>query len=126
MQLKSINVRLEAELTTVKPSSYFDRHGMKWRGNNLYTILPIHSAEVIFHQRQLRKLKQEEILGGMLHQMDQSLDKCTVNDMFHLMQGAVVLVERYTLSSLRDFLYVELEKAEAILGGIASAFVSLK
>lgn len=99
---------------------------MKWRGNNLYTILPIHSAEVIFHQRQLRKLKQEEILGGMLRQMDQSLDKCTVNDTFHLMQGAVVLVERYTLSSLRDFLYVEQEKAEAILGGIASAFMSLK
>ena len=99
---------------------------MKWRGNNLYTVFPIHSAVVTFHQRQLRKLKQEEILGGMLRQMDQSLDKCTVNDTFHLMQGAVVLVERYTLSSLRDFLYVEQEKAEAILGGIASAFMSLK
>lgn len=55
--LKSINILLESGLITVKPSSYFDRHGMKWKGNNLYTILPIHSAIDIFHQRQLRKLE---------------------------------------------------------------------
>ena len=55
--LKSIIVLLEAGLITVEPSSYFDKHGMKWKGNNLYTILPIHSAVGIFHQRQLRKLE---------------------------------------------------------------------
>lgn len=55
--LKSINVLLEVGLITVKPSSYFDRHGMKWKGNNLYTILPIHLAVDTFHQRQLRKLE---------------------------------------------------------------------
>ena len=46
--LKSIDILLEAGLITVKPSTYFDRHGMKWKGNNLYTILPIHSAVDIF------------------------------------------------------------------------------
>ena len=55
--LKSIIVLLEAGLITVEPSSYFDKHGMKWKGNNLYTILPIHSAVDIFHQRQLRRLE---------------------------------------------------------------------
>ena len=55
--LKSISVLLEAGLVTVEPSSYFDRRGMKWKGNNLYTILPIHSAVGTFHQRQLRKLE---------------------------------------------------------------------
>ena len=55
--LKSISVLLEAGLVTVEPSSYFDRRGMKWKGNNLYTILPIQSAGGIFHQRQLRKLE---------------------------------------------------------------------
>ena len=55
--LKSIDILLEAGLITVEPSSYFDRHGMKWKGNNLYTILPINSAMDTFHQRQLRKLE---------------------------------------------------------------------
>ena len=55
--LKNINVLLEAGLITVEPSSYFDKRGMKWKGNNLYTILPVHSAVGIFHQRQLRRLE---------------------------------------------------------------------
>ena len=55
--LKSIDILLEAGLITVEPSNYFDRHGMKWTGNNLYTILPINSAMDTFHQRQLRKLE---------------------------------------------------------------------
>ena len=55
--LKSIDILLEAGLITVEPSSYFDRHGMKWKGNNLYTILPIYSAVDTFHQQQLRQLE---------------------------------------------------------------------
>ena len=55
--LKNISVLLETGLIAVEPSSYFDRRGMKWKGNNLYTILPVHSAVGIFHQRQLRKLE---------------------------------------------------------------------
>ena len=55
--LKSIGTLLESGLITVEPSSYFDKSGMKWKGNNFYTILPIYSAVDIFHQRQLRKLE---------------------------------------------------------------------
>ncbi|MDE7220347.1 MAG: helix-turn-helix domain-containing protein [Oscillospiraceae bacterium] len=55
--LKSIDILLEAGLITVEPSNYFDRRRMKWKGNNLYTILPIYSAMDIFHQRQLRQLE---------------------------------------------------------------------
>lgn len=55
--LKSIRVLLETGLIAVEPSSYYDKSGMKWKGNNLYTILPIHSAVDIYHQHQLRKLE---------------------------------------------------------------------
>ena len=55
--LKNISILLEAGLITVEPSNYFDKSGMKWTGNNLYTILPINSAMDTFHQRQLRKLE---------------------------------------------------------------------
>ena len=66
--LKSIGVLLEAGLITVEPSSYFDRHGMKWTGNNLYTILPIHSAVGIFHQRQLRRLELDVAISSLAAQ----------------------------------------------------------
>lgn len=55
--------------------------------------------------------REEQISDGMFRQLDQSLAECTVNYAFHSMQGTVALVERYTFSSLRDFLYVELGKA---------------
>lgn len=55
--LKSIDILMEVGLITMKPSNYFNRRGMKWKGNNLYTILPIYSAVDIFHQRQLRQLE---------------------------------------------------------------------
>ncbi len=55
--LKSINILLESGLINMEPSSYFDKHGIKWKGNNLYTILPIYSAVDTFHQRHLRKLE---------------------------------------------------------------------
>ncbi len=54
--LRSISTLLEMGLITVEASSYFDQHGMKWKGNNLYTILPISLAVDIFHQRQLHRL----------------------------------------------------------------------
>ena len=59
--LKSISNLLETGLITVAPSSYYDKSGMKWKGNNLYTILSINSAVDIFHQRQLRKLELDVV-----------------------------------------------------------------
>ena len=55
--LKSIGTLLEMGLITVESSNYFDKHGLKWKGNNLYTILPVRSAIDAFHQRQLHQLE---------------------------------------------------------------------
>ncbi len=55
--LKSISVLEVRELITVEASSYFDKRGMKWKGNNLYTILPISVAVDEFYERQLRRLE---------------------------------------------------------------------
>ena len=55
--IKSIDVLLDARLIAMEHSRYFDQHGMKWKGNNLYTILPTRQAVDTFHQRQLLHLK---------------------------------------------------------------------
>ena len=55
--MKSICALLEAELITMEHSSYFDKRGLKWNGNNLYTILPVSVAVDQIHQRQVRKLE---------------------------------------------------------------------
>lgn len=55
--MKSIGTLLEMGLIAVESSSYFDKRGMKWKGNNLYTIQPVRSAVDAFHQRQLHQLE---------------------------------------------------------------------
>ena len=55
--MKSIGTLLEMGLITVESSSYFDKCGMKWKGNNRYTILPVRSAVDTFHRQQLRQLE---------------------------------------------------------------------
>ena len=55
--MKSIAVLLDAGLITMEHSQYFDQYGMKWTGNNLYTILPTQAAVDQFHQRQLHQLE---------------------------------------------------------------------
>lgn len=57
--MKSINTLLEVGLIAVESSSYFDKRGMKWAGNNLYTILPTRQAVDQFHQWQLHQLELE-------------------------------------------------------------------
>lgn len=54
--MKSIGTLLDAGLITMEHSSYFDQRGMKWTGNNLYTVLPTQAAVDQFHQRQLDQL----------------------------------------------------------------------
>ncbi|MDE6282320.1 MAG: helix-turn-helix domain-containing protein [Oscillospiraceae bacterium] len=54
--MKNISNLLDAGLITMEHSSYFDKRGMKWKGNNLYTILPAQIAVDQFHQRQLDQL----------------------------------------------------------------------
>ena len=55
--MKSIGTLLDAGLITMEHSQYFDQRGMKWKGNNLYTILPTQRAMDAFHQRQLHQLE---------------------------------------------------------------------
>ena len=55
--IKSIGALLEMELITAESSSYFDKHGLKWRGNNLYAILPVRAAVDAFYRRQLHQLE---------------------------------------------------------------------
>ena len=42
--MKNISILLDAGLITMEHSRYFDERGMKWKGNNLYTILPTQAA----------------------------------------------------------------------------------
>ena len=42
--MKSIGVLLEMGLITMEHSQYIDKRGMKWKGNNLYTILPVRAV----------------------------------------------------------------------------------
>ena len=58
--MRSIGTLLDARLIAMEHSQYFDQHGMKWKGNNLYTILPTRQAVDAFHQRQLRQLELDE------------------------------------------------------------------
>ena len=57
--MKSVSTLSELNLITVESSSYFDKRGMKWKGNNLYTIQPVRLAVEVFHQQQLRQLGLE-------------------------------------------------------------------
>ena len=56
--MKHITMLADKRLITVEHTSYIDNNGMKWNGNNLYTILPIQQASDAFYQRQLDKLEQ--------------------------------------------------------------------
>ena len=55
--IKSVSTLLEMGLIAVESSSYFDKRGMKWKGNNLYTILPVRPAVDVFYQRKLQQLE---------------------------------------------------------------------
>lgn len=44
--MKHITTMANKQLITVEHTSYMDDKGMKWNGNNLYTILPIQPASV--------------------------------------------------------------------------------
>ena len=73
--IKSIGALLETGLITVESSSYFDKRGMKWKGNNLYTILPVRSAVDAFHQRQLHQLDLATE-RRRVHRRQEEYDQC--------------------------------------------------
>ena len=51
--MKHIAKLEDRQLIAVEHTSYLDSHGMKWNGNNQYTILPIQQVVEAYHQRQL-------------------------------------------------------------------------
>ena len=55
--MKHINKLAERQFIAVERTTYMDASGMKWNGNNLYTILPIQQAADAFYQRQIDKLE---------------------------------------------------------------------
>ena len=55
--MKHINKLAERQFIAVERTSYIDSNGMKWNGNNLYTILPIQRAADAFHRWQLAELE---------------------------------------------------------------------
>ena len=55
--VKSVNTLAERKLISVERTTYYDKHGMKWTGNNLYTLLPTRTALSVFYQWRLAHLE---------------------------------------------------------------------
>ena len=67
--MKHINKLVDRQLIAVERTSYIDDKGMKWNGNNCYTILPIRTAVEVFHRKQLETLEEtveQEQIAGLL------------------------------------------------------------
>ena len=55
--MKHISKLASRQFISVERTSYIDAKGMKWNGNNCYTILPIQQAVDVFCQSQLVRLE---------------------------------------------------------------------
>ena len=58
--MKHITKLEDQRLIAVENTSYIDDHGMKWNGNNQYTILPIQMAMDHCYQQQMRRLEERQ------------------------------------------------------------------
>ena len=57
--MKHIAKLEDRQLIAVEHTSYLDRHGMKWNGNNQYTILPIQMTLDCYYQQQMLQLEKQ-------------------------------------------------------------------
>lgn len=57
--MKHIAKLVDRQLIAVEHTSYLDRHGMKWNGNNQYTILPIQITLDGYYQQQMDRLEEQ-------------------------------------------------------------------
>lgn len=55
--MRCVGELLDRGLISVKRSSYYDGWGMKWNGNNCYTILPMRPVMDEYHRRELRRME---------------------------------------------------------------------
>ena len=58
--MKHITKLEDKQLIAVENTNYIDNHGMKWNGNNLYTILPIKMAMDHCYQQQMLRLEEQQ------------------------------------------------------------------
>ena len=79
--MKHVTKLAERKFITVERTSYLDDKGMKWNGNNCYTILPIRTAVEAFHRKQLEKLEetveQQQITGFPAEQSQPAKAPCS-------------------------------------------------
>ena len=54
---------------------------------------------------------EREPSDDLVHQLEQNPATCSVSYAFLPLKGSIILTERYTFPTLRDFLYVELGRA---------------
>ena len=57
--MKHIAKLEDRQLISVERTSYLDSHGMKWNGNNQYTILPIQMTLDCYYQQQMDRLEEQ-------------------------------------------------------------------
>ena len=57
--MKHIAKLVDRQLISVEHTSYLDSHGMKWNGNNQYTILPIQMTLDCYYQQQMLQLEEQ-------------------------------------------------------------------
>lgn len=71
--MKHIAILADKRLITMEHTSYMDNKGMKWAGNNCYTILPIRQAADAFYQQGLSRLKDDAEhyqIAKLLHEQE--------------------------------------------------------
>mgnify|MGYP002510964386 FL=1 len=77
--IKSIGTLLEKHLVMMEHSQYLDWRGMKWNGNNLYTMLPMQRAVEAFHQQQLSHLELEAQRRKLRRQQERQTHHATAS-----------------------------------------------
>ena len=58
--MKHVTTLVDKQIITVEHTSYIDNNGMKWNGNNLYTILPIQATMDHCYQQQMLRLEERQ------------------------------------------------------------------
>ena len=57
--MKHVTMLADKQLITMEHTSYIDDRGIKWTGNNCYTILSVQQAVEAFYQQELNRLKDD-------------------------------------------------------------------
>ena len=61
------------QLIAVENTSYLDSHGMKWNGNNQYTVLPVQAAVDYCYRQQMHRLEEKRTWQRAQKRLGQNL-----------------------------------------------------